>query len=173
MSSASRAHGTIVADAFKLVEQSDPVPPDRSRRHGARRRDGDRPRAGRKGSDNIGVGGYRVAVDSALRYLGAGRTLSVTGLTCNSVHAVSVRALDMVSNRSPKAPVWVRTAACPPAPAGLTATPQQTAVALPWSAPAAGLRYRVFMNGVRVGRRTTPTRVTVTGLPAQPRAPSW
>ena len=37
VSSASRARGPIVADAFKLVEQSDPTPPTRARGDGARR----------------------------------------------------------------------------------------------------------------------------------------
>ena len=113
--------------------------------------------------DNIAVGGYHVLVDSALRYLGTGRTLAVTGLACDSVHVISVRALDMVSNRSPSQPIWVRTGACPPPPPGLAATPQPRAVALQWSAPAAGLDYEVFVNG-RLIRTIAATSATVSGL---------
>jgi N-acetyl-anhydromuramyl-L-alanine amidase AmpD len=146
VSSASPARGAIVADAFRLVEQSDPVAPSvpavtvnpsetsLGLSWGA-------------GHDNIGIGGYRVVVDGHVRARGTARTLAVSGLACDSVHVVSVRALDMVSNMSAKHPVWVRTGACPPPPGNLAATPQQHAVALTWSAPAGGLTYDVFSNG--------------------------
>src|SRR6185437_15700134 len=75
-----------------------------------------------RASDNVAVGGYRVVVDSRLRSQGAARTFAVTGLACDTVHTVSVRALDMVSNLSAKAPIRVRTGPCPPAPTGLSAT---------------------------------------------------
>jgi N-acetyl-anhydromuramyl-L-alanine amidase AmpD len=162
VSSASRAHGTIVADAFKLVEQSDPTPPT-APVVTAHASETGIDLQWTKGSDNIAVGGYRVLVDSALRYLGTGRTLAVTGLACDSVHVISVRALDMVSNRSPRLPVWVRTGACPPSPLGLAATPQPRSVALRWSAPAGGLSYAVFVNG-RLIRTTAATTSTVSGL---------
>jgi hypothetical protein len=113
--------------------------------------------------DNVAVGGYRVYIDSGLRFQGTGRTFSATGLACNTVHTVSVRTLDMVSNLSRKAPVWVRTAPCPPAPTGLTATPARTSVALGWTAPAAGLTYRVLKDGKLV-RTTTATTLTVSPL---------
>jgi hypothetical protein len=116
-----------------------------------------------KGRDNVAVGGYHVLVDSALRYLGTGRTLAVTGLACDSVHVISVRALDMVSNRSPSRPLWIRTGACPPPPSGLVATPKPRAIALQWSAPAAGLSYEVFVNG-RFIRTTAATSSTLSGL---------
>ena len=162
VSAASTARGTIVADAFRLVEQSDPTPPTAPavtpnpaetsiRLHWT------------QASDNIAVGGYRVVVDSRLRHQGAGRTFAVTGLACDTVHAVSVRTLDMVSNLSPKAPVWVRTGPCPPAPTGLAATPSRNAVALRWTAPATGLRYRVLVNG-RLIRTVSGTTSTVGSL---------
>jgi N-acetyl-anhydromuramyl-L-alanine amidase AmpD len=162
VSSASTARGTIVADAFKLVEQSDPVRPGAP----AVTTSAHETSIGlswTRASDNVAVGGYRVYVDSGLRFQGTRRTFSVTGLACNTVHTVSVRALDMVSNLSLKAPVWVRTAPCPPAPTGLMATPGQTSVALAWTAPAAGLTYRVLRDGKLVGS-TTATTLTVTPL---------
>ncbi len=160
VSSASSARGTIVADAFKLVEQSDPAPPAAPSvtTNPAETAIGI---SWTRGSDNIAVGGYRVVVDSRLRYQGTSRTFAVTGLACDSVHTVSVRALDMVSNLSPKAPVWVRTDPCPPAPTGLVATPARNSVALHWTAPAAGLTYRVFVNGRLV--RTTPATTWTVG----------
>jgi hypothetical protein len=162
VSSASRGKGTIVADAFRLVEQSDPVPPTAPAvtvHAGETGID----LAWTKGRDNIGVGGYRAVVDSALRYQGTGRTLAVTGLACGAVHTVSVRSLDMVSNLSPKQLLQVRTTACPDAPLGLTATPQTHSVALAWSAPAAGLSYQVFAND-RLITTTSALAYTVSGL---------
>ena len=138
VSSASTGRGTIVADAFKLVEQSDPTPPAAPSvsPNPAETSIGLR---WTKAGDNIAVGGYRVVVDARLRYQGTSRTFAVTGLACDTVHTVSVRALDMVSNLSARAPVRVRTGPCPPAPTGLAATPSRNAVALRWTAPAAGL----------------------------------
>ncbi len=162
VSSASSARGTIVADAFKLVEQSDPTPPTAPAvtTNPAETSIG---LSWTRGSDNIAVGGYRVVVDSKLRYQGKSRALAVTGLACDTAYAVSVRALDMVSNLSPKAPVWVRTDPCPPAPTGLVATPARNSVALRWTASAAGLTYRVLVNG-RVVRTTPATTWTVGSL---------
>jgi hypothetical protein len=162
VSSASSARGTIVADAFKLVEQSDPTPPTAPAvtTNPAETSIG---LSWTRGSDNIAVGGYRVVVDSKLRYQGKSRALAVTGLACDTAYAVSVRARDMVSNLSPRAPVWVRTDPCPPAPTGLVATPARNSVALRWTAPAAGLTYRVLVNG-RVVRTTPATTWTVGSL---------
>jgi hypothetical protein len=162
VSSASSARGTIVADAFKLVEGSDPVRPA-APAVTATARETSIGLSWTRARDNVAVGGYRVYVDSHLRSQGTGRTFSVTTLACDSVHTVSVRAVDMVSNLSLKAPVWVRTAPCPPPPAGLVATPARTSVALGWTAPAAGLSYRVLKDGKLVGT-TTATRLTVTPL---------
>jgi N-acetyl-anhydromuramyl-L-alanine amidase AmpD len=162
VSSASRARGTIVADAFKLVEESDPSPPTApvvTVHTGETEID----LGWTRGRDNIAVGGYRAVVDSALAYQGTGRTLAVTGLACDTVHTVSVRAIDMVSNLSPKDLLRVHTGACPAAPLGLTATPQPGAVALAWTAPAAGLSYRVFSNG-RLITTTTALGYTVSSL---------
>ena len=144
MSSASRAHGTIVADAFKLVEQSDPTPPTApvvTAHAGETGID----LQWTKGKDNIAVGGYHVLVDSALRYLGTGRTLAVTGLACDSVHVISVRALDMVSNRSPSRPIWVRTARLPAVTAGIG----RDAAAAIGRAAVVGAGGRALVRGVR------------------------
>jgi N-acetyl-anhydromuramyl-L-alanine amidase AmpD len=162
VSSASTAKGTIVADAFKLVEQSDPSPPTAPSvsTNPAKTSIG---LSWTHASDNVAVGGYRVVVDSKLRYQGTSRAFSVTGLACNTAYTVSVRALDMVSNLSPKAPAQVRTSACPAPPTGLVATPSRNSVALRWTAPAAGLSYRVLVNG-RLIRTVTGTTSTVGSL---------
>jgi hypothetical protein len=96
-----------------------------------------------------------------VRARGTARTLAVTGLPCDSVHVVSVRALDLVSNLSVKSPIWVRTGACPPPPSNLAAAPAQHDVALTWSAPAAGLVYDVFSNGRLVAPAVAGTAHTV------------
>jgi hypothetical protein len=162
VSSASSARGTIVADAFKLVEVSDPVRPAAPAvtTNPAETSIGV---SWTRATDNVAVGGYRVYVDAKLRSQGTGRTFLVSGLGCNTVHTVSVRALDMVSNVSLKAPVWVRTAPCPPPPAGLVATPARTSVILGWTAPAAGLTYRVLIDG-KLADATSATTWTVTSL---------
>jgi N-acetyl-anhydromuramyl-L-alanine amidase AmpD len=162
VSSASRARGAIVADAFELVEQSDTSPPT-APAVTAHAGETGLNLSWTKGRDNIGVGGYRVVVDSVLRYQGTARTLAVSGLACGVAHTVSVRALDMVSNLSPKSLIAVRTTACPPPPTGLVAAPARGTVALTWSAPAAGLDYRVLANG-RLITTTTATSYTVGGL---------
>jgi hypothetical protein len=162
VSSASKARGTIVADAFKLVEQSDPTPPS-APAVTASPAETSIGLSWTRATDNIAVGGYRVVVDARLRYQGPGRTLSVTGLGCDTVHTVSVRALDMVSNLSPRAPVWVRTGPCPPPPANLVAAPSRNSVALQWTAPAAGLTYRVLVNG-RLIRTVSGTTSAVGSL---------
>jgi N-acetyl-anhydromuramyl-L-alanine amidase AmpD len=163
VSSSSRSRRPIVADAFKLVEQSDPTPPS-APAVTVTPGETDLQLGWTKASDNIAVGGYRVVVDSAIRYQGTARSVDVAGLSCGSVHVVSVRALDLVSNLSAKAPIWVRTGACPPSPTGLTATPQRTSVALTWTAPASGLRYDVSINGRLLATGLTSTTRTVAGL---------
>jgi N-acetyl-anhydromuramyl-L-alanine amidase AmpD len=160
---ASSVRGAVVADAFKLVEHSDPTPPSAPALTVQPGETGISLRW-TAAHDNVGVGGYRAVVDSAVRYVGTGRTLSVTGLACDSVHVVSVRAVDMVSNLSAKAPVRVRTTACPPAPTGLVATPLSRAIALSWSAPASGLTYDVFSDGRQVAGPLTGTTHTVAHL---------
>jgi hypothetical protein len=57
----------------------------------------------------------------------------------------------------------VRTDACPPAPTGLVATPSRNSVALHWTAPAAGLTYRVLVNG-RLIRAVSGTTSSVGSL---------
>ena len=162
VSSASRAHGTIVADAFKLVEQSDPTPPtapvvtatvgetkiDASVDEGAgqhRRRW--LPRAGRLGPALPGhrphAGGDRPRVRQRAHHLGARARHGVEPLA-------AAAALD--SHRR-----------LPTAAPGLTATPQPRAMALQWSAPGGGLSYEVLVNG-RLIHTTTATSATVSGL---------
>ncbi len=162
VSSASTARGTIVADAFKLVEATDPVRPA-APAVTTTPHETSIGLSWTRASDNVAVGGYRVYVDSQLRSQGTGRTFTVSGLACDTVHTVSVRALDMVSNLSLKAPVWVRTVPCPPPPTGLVATSARTSVALGWAAPAAGLTYRVLKDGKLVGA-TAATTLTVAPL---------
>jgi len=161
VSSVSSASGTIVADAVKLVEQSDPAPPTAPVVK-ATPSETAIALQWTRGRDNIGVGGYHVVIGGVLRALGTSRTATVTGLACDSVYTVSVRALDMVSNMSPKHLQWVRTGACPPPPANVRAVPQRHSVALGWDTRS-GLSYRVLVNGRTVGTTRTGA-YTVRGL---------
>ena len=152
----------VVADAVRIVEQRDPVPPS-TPELAATAGETSLAVSWAAATDNIAVGGYRVRLDDAPVQAGTQRTYTATGLACDSVHVVSVRAVDLVSNVSAKAQAWVRTSACPPPPSGLQAAPSTDSVALTWTAPAAGLTYRVYTNGHLAGTASATT-FTVTGL---------
>ena len=154
---------TTVADAVRIVEQRDPVPPS-TPALAATAAETSLSVTWPAATDNIAVGGYRVRLDGRTVQVGTQRAYAAGGLACGTVHAVSVRAVDLVSNVSARAQAWVRTSACPPPPTDLQATPSIDSVDLVWTAPAAaGLTYRVYTNGHLAGT-TSSTTYTVTGL---------
>lgn len=156
--SSSPDSGNIAADAFRIVEASDPTPPTA-------------PRAAvslqatslhatwTASTDNIGVGAYQLWVGGKQVYLGTGRTADVAGLHCGTSYPVSVRAVDLAGNRSPKHVLTGTTPACPTIPTGLVAgTPGQTAVTLTWDHGGPTVTgYNVYLDGVQVAQAGSPS----------------
>ena len=122
-------------------------------------------------TDDVAVTGYRI--DKA--GIQAGTTTqtgyTVTGLTCGTAYALTVRAYDAATNLSAPASITASTAPCdttpPSAPPGLSAgVATRTSVPITWgpSSDDVGVTgYRVAKDGITVGT-TTQTSFTVTGL---------
>ena len=128
-------------------------------------------------TDNVGVTGYRVFVDSTLAGTTTTSSYTLSGLSCGTSHLVVVDAYDAAGNRSAQASATLTTSACPaPAPgdsqppttpAGLTASsPTQTTVALSWTASSDNVGvsgYGVYSNGSLVATPAS-TSYTLSGL---------
>jgi len=123
-------------------------------------------------TDNVGVAGYDVFVNSARAARVSTTSYTVSGLSCGTTVTVTVAAFDRTQNRSPVATATGSTSGCgdvqaPTAPTGLTITARSgTSVTLSWNASndnvgVAGYGYYVGTN--RVGT-TTNTSVVVDGL---------
>jgi N-acetylmuramoyl-L-alanine amidase len=115
-------------------------------------------------TDNLRVWGYQAAVDGQIVQLGAGHSYVASGLPCGSEHTITVRAVDMVGNRSPKGTLTLSTAPCPPPPSNLHVTATAAdGITLAWNALAGAVRYQVSAPGVTT-RRTVDTTLTMSGL---------
>ncbi len=152
------------ANAIRVVEATDPVlptAPQVSVNPGVGRIDVSWTRS----TDNIGVGGYQLWVNSVRVYQGTALQGAATGLACNVTYPVSVRALDMISNRSPRDPLTATTAPCPRNPANLgISNVAQTSATLSWDSGGGTTdHFLTFLDGVQKGSLTT-TSFTYTGL---------
>jgi N-acetyl-anhydromuramyl-L-alanine amidase AmpD len=157
--------GTIAADAVKVVEQSDLQPPTAPALSASTTPAMTLRASWTRATDNVGVGAYQLWVDGALAYLGTGRAATVAGLHCGRPYQVSLRALDLVSNRSPKRPTTVTAPACPTAPTGLAlAGHSKTSLTLRWNAGGPTVAgYNVYLDAKLVGH-VTATTYTFSGL---------
>jgi N-acetyl-anhydromuramyl-L-alanine amidase AmpD len=157
--------GSALADAVRMVKWSDVGPPTAVSALAA----GDITSSSLEftwgvASDNLRVWGYQAAVDGRIVQLGAGHSYVASGLACGTAHSISVRAVDMVGNRSPKRTLTLNTAACPPPPANLRVTATASdAITLAWDAVPGAIRYQVSAPGL-TARRTTATTLTMSGL---------
>ena len=117
---------------------------------------------------------YRVVQNGRVIGRTPGARLSVSHLRCGTNYQFSVRAVDAKRRLSPRATIWVRTAACPRAdaeaptpPADLAQSePSRTGLDLTWSPATDNVRvsgYRVLQDGVVIGR-TAETSLSVGGL---------
>ena len=117
---------------------------------------------------------YRVVQNGRVIGRTPGARLSVSHLRCGTNYPFSVRAVDAKRRLSPRATIWVRTAACPRAdaeaptpPVDLAQSePSQTGLDLTWSPATDNVRvsgYRVSQDGVVIGR-TAETSLSVGGL---------
>ena len=117
---------------------------------------------------------YRVVQNGRVIGRTPGARLSVSHLRCGTHYPFSVRAVDAKRRLSPRATIWVRTAAClradaeaPTPPVDLAQSePSQTGLDLTWSPATDNVRvsgYRVSQDGVVIGR-TAETSLSVGGL---------
>jgi N-acetylmuramoyl-L-alanine amidase len=163
--SSSPDPGNIVADAFRIVEASDPTPPSAPAVTLSGVQATSMHVAWTAAHDSIGVGAYQLWVGGSQVYLGTGLAADVQGLRCGLSYTVSVRAVDLAGNRSPKHALEAVTPACPTLPTGLVAgTPTQTGVSLSWDHGGPTVTgYNVYLNGVRVAQ-TGSAGYSYTGL---------
>ena len=125
-------------------------------------------------TDNVGVDHYEVSVNNGTAENTNELTKALTGLTENSEHTVTVKAVDTAGNTSGAASVTFRTAKTPDtekptAPTGgnVKSTTSTTAT-ISWTAATDNVgvdHYEVTVNGKTVEVRNT-TQVTLTGLTA-------
>jgi glucuronoarabinoxylan endo-1,4-beta-xylanase len=123
-------------------------------------------------TDNLGVTGYEVFRNGTSIGTPSTTSLSVTGLSAGTTHAMTVRARDAAGNRSAQSAalnVTTSDTQAPSAPSGLSSSSvTQTSFTLSWigSTDNVGVTgYQVFRNGTSVG---TPsgTSISLTGLSA-------
>ncbi|MBL7813671.1 MAG: fibronectin type III domain-containing protein [Saprospiraceae bacterium] len=128
-------------------------------------------------TDNVGVTGYDVYRGTTLLGSTTGATTyTVTGLTCATLSAMSVKAKDAAGNISAASSTLnVTTSACPDTqaptvPTGLNATNiSTTSFTLNWTASTDNVGvtgYNVYRGGVLIGSTTGVTSFNVTGLAA-------
>jgi chitodextrinase len=123
-------------------------------------------------TDNVGVAGYRVYVNSAYSTTTAQLAATVSGLACGSAYVFQVDAFDLEGNGSARASVTASTAACadtqaPSAPLNVAATSRTaTSIALAWSASTDNVGvtgYGLFRAGSQVAT-TSLTNAIFSGL---------
>ena len=126
-------------------------------------------------TDNLAVTGYDVYKDGALYTSVTGTTANISGLTCATTYAMTVKAKDAAGNVSTvSSSSNVSTSVCPDTqapsiPTSLSSSAiSQTSFTLAWSASNDNVgvaSYEVFQNGTSVGT-TTSTYINVSGLTA-------
>jgi chitodextrinase len=123
-------------------------------------------------TDNVGVAGYRVYLNSAYSTTTAQLSATVSGLACGSTYVFQVDAFDLEGNASPRASVTAPTAACadtqaPSAPLNVAAASRTaTSIALAWSASTDNVGvtgYGLYRAGAQVGT-TSLTNAIFSGL---------
>ena len=122
-----------------------------------------------KASDNIGVGGYQLWVGGVKIFQGTDLEATATKLSCSKTYSVSVRALDMISNRSPRDLVSGTTPDCPPNPTDLLVSDiTKTTATLSWSdAGGTGTGFDTYLDAVHRAS-VNSTSYTYTGLNVAP-----
>jgi subtilisin family serine protease/chitodextrinase len=125
-------------------------------------------------SDNVGVTGYDVYVNSSYQGSTAGTSYNVTGLTASTNYTLGVRAKDAAGNTSSQATTNVTTldevdTQAPTTPTGLaTNGTTQTSTNFSWNASSDNIGvtgYDVYINSSYEGT-TTSTSYSITGLSA-------
>jgi hypothetical protein len=162
--------GNIAADAVRLVETRDLVPPAMGGSPTVTATTRTSVSLGwPAASDNVEVAGYRLWANGLATGHVATAAATIGGLRCNWGYTFWVRAYDGFWNLAPEpATVRVMTAACPAPPTAVTATASPTAgdATLGWrGSPDANAGYAIWVDGVRTGTAAAgATSYPITGL---------
>src|SRR5947209_1360365 len=154
----------VAADAVRLVETTDPVPPAAVQATATPALDG-LSFTWPASQDDIGVGAYQLWVDDQRVYEGSGRSLTVPE-TCGTAHTVSLRVVDLAGNRSARQPFSVSTLPCPePVTSLQVAAVSQTSVTLSWQNGGGTVSgYLVYIAGGALLTQTATPGVTLDNL---------
>ena len=98
-------------------------------------------------------------------YQGTNREATASGLSCNKAYSISVRTLDLISNRSPRNLLTATTPPCPTNPTNLAVSDiTGTSLKLSWSdAGGTGVGFDTYLDSVHQAS-ITATSYTYTGL---------
>lgn len=119
-------------------------------------------------SDSVGVTGYRVYVNGALRSTVPQPGSTASSLTCGTAYTFQVDAIDAAGNASTRASITGSTSACadaqaPTAPTNVVATSRTaTSIALSWSASndnVGVVGYGTYRAGSQVGSASGTTAI--------------
>jgi N-acetyl-anhydromuramyl-L-alanine amidase AmpD len=155
---------SVAADAVRLVETTDPVPPAAVQATATPALDG-LSFAWPASHDDIGVGAYQLWVDGLRAYEGSDRSVTVPE-PCGTRHTVSLRAVDMAGNRSARQPFGVSTLPCPEPVMDLHVTAAtKTSVTLSWQSGGGTVSgYLVYIAGGALLTQTATPGVTLDNL---------
>ena len=154
----------VAADAVRLDETTDPVPPAAVQATPASALDG-LSFAWPASHDNLGVGAYQLWVDGSRVYEGSDRSLTVPE-PCGTAHTVSLRAVDLAGNRSARQPFTASTLPCPEPVTDLqVSATTQTSVTLAWQNGGGTVSgYLVYVAGGALIAQTATPGTTVGSL---------
>jgi N-acetyl-anhydromuramyl-L-alanine amidase AmpD len=154
----------VAADAIRLDEATDPVPPVAVQAAATPALDG-LSVTWPASQDDIGVGAYQLWVDGNRVYEGAGRSITVPE-PCGTAHTISVRAVDLAGNRSTRRPIAASTLPCPNPVIDLQVTgTTQTSVTLAWQDGGGSVAgYLVYVAGGPLIAQTASPGYTVGNL---------
>lgn len=147
----------VAADAIRLDETTDPVPPATVQAAATSALDG-LSFTWPASHDDVGIGAYQLWVDGERVYEGSSRSLTVPE-PCGTAHTVSLRAVDLAGNRSARQPFAASTLPCPNPVTDLQVTATtQTSVTLAWQNGGGSVSgYLVYVaGGALIGQTPSP-----------------
>jgi hypothetical protein len=154
----------VAADAVRLDEVTDPVPPAAVQAT-ATTAVGGLSFTWPASHDDLGVGAYQLWVGGVLAYEGTGRSATVPE-ACGTTYKVSLRTVDLAGNRSQRQPFTAATYPCPNPVLNLQVTAAgHTSVTLDWQNGGGTVSgYLVYFTGGQLIAQTTSTGYTVQDL---------
>lgn len=154
----------VAADAVRLDETTDPVPPAAVQATATPALDG-LSFTWPASHDDMGVGAYQLWVDGTRVYEGSDRSLAVPE-QCGTAHTISLRAVDLAGNRSVRRPFSVSTLPCPNPVTDLqVASTTQTSITLSWQNGGGTVSgYLVYVAGGALIAQSATPGVTIGNL---------